>query len=290
MKKIILLNILLIVTLYATPKENMDGNKIVQSLDNRKAPLYTPFVENYILNEIKALRDENRDLKVMVNTELAERELRVTDKAINYATSTMNNMFYIIAAASSILVLLGWNSLRDLNDRLKGMVDEKIQKVISGYEERMEKLEYDLSQRSQQVLKNQEEIARTNTIHSLWMRAGLETTAGGKIDIYDQILAIRPKDSEALSYKADAALEAGEAHWALSLSNRALAISPTNAYALFQRACAYSALGQADNALADLEKVLDENDQYIDDVLKEPEFDVIRNESRFVELLNKHKD
>lgn len=259
-----------------------------ERVDQLQKPLYNPFVENYILNELKTLRDENRNLKIDLHETLAKKELAVSSKAIDYATSTINNMFYIIAAASTILVFIGWSSFRETNEKIKITVDEQITKLIAENETRMQTMEQDLAKRSRQVLQNQEEIARTNTIHSLWMRANLEATPSGKIEIYDQILNMRPDDAEALTYKADAALDMGEANWALSLCNQAIAIDSEYPNALYQRACAYSALGYADNAIDDLEKALELNEHYADEIENEKEFDEIKKLERFSSVMEKY--
>ncbi|MFT7859694.1 MAG: tetratricopeptide repeat protein [Sulfurimonas sp.] len=272
--------------LFAVSSESAKAPEQIKQLDK---PLYTPFVENYILNEIKTLRDENRKLRVDMHETFTKKELSVSDKAIEYATSTINNMFYIIAAATSILVFLGWNSFRDINERIRLTVDERISKVIDENEQRMQLVEEDLEKRSHQVLNNQAEIAKTNTIHSLWMRAGLEQTPHGRIEIYDEILKIRPQDPEAISYKADAALDMGEANWALSLSNQSIAIDPEYPNAYYQRACAYSALKLSDNAIDDLEKALELNENYTDEILNEKEFVELHENERFQKLLNRYQ-
>ncbi|NIV40532.1 MAG: tetratricopeptide repeat protein, partial [Anaerolineae bacterium] len=51
---------------------------------------------------------------------------KASDRAIQYTTSTVNNIFYIIAAAASIFVLVGWTSLRDIRHRLEEMVESKV--------------------------------------------------------------------------------------------------------------------------------------------------------------------
>lgn len=268
-----------------TKPEDQQIEAKIPELDDK---MFTPFVELYVLEELKLLRQENRDLKVELFDTITQKELKVARSAIDYATSTINNMFYIIAAASSILVLLGWNSLRDVNDRIKNTVEEQINRLIRDNETRMNNLEVDLAERSHQVLKNQEEIAKTNTIHSLWMRAGLESTPNGKIEIYDHILSMRPNDAEVLSYKADAALEMGEANWALSLANQALSIDETYPNALYQRACAFAVLGYPDNAIDDLEKALEDNEYYIEEIMRDRAFESIREAGRFVEIIEKY--
>ncbi|RXJ96281.1 hypothetical protein CRV02_14615, partial [Arcobacter sp. CECT 8989] len=139
-----------------------------------------------------------------------------------------------IAAATSLLVIVGWTSIKDTNEKVKNMIDEKTSKIIQEYEERLLNFEKDLESRSKQVKRNQHEIEVTNTIHSLWLRASQESTAAGKVEIYDEMLNIRPDEVEALTYKADAVLEMGEANWALNLTNQALEIDNSYANAYYQ--------------------------------------------------------
>ena len=89
------------------------------------------------------------------------------------------------------------------------------------------------------------------------MRAGIEATHQAKIDVYDQILSINPKDMEALAYKADEVLDMDEPQWALNLCNKALLIDENYAYAYYQRACANSTLNLLDAAIEDLKRAIE---------------------------------
>ncbi len=272
-------------TLLSSSEHNATIDQKIASLQK---PLYNPFVENYILNELKTLRDENRDLKNELYDRLAKKEVDISNSAINYATSTINNMFYIIAVASTFLVLIGWGSIKDMNEKISTIVDERVSTVIAKYEVRMHTIEKDLEKRSAQVLQNQKDIERTNTIHSLWMRASQENTSSGKIEIYDEILSLRDNDTEALTYKAQATLELGEINWALNLVNQALAIDPNYPNALYQRAKVYSVLGLKESAIEDLEKALDINDHYIDEIENQEEFLALHETLKFKTLINKY--
>lgn len=260
----------LLIVVFSFGKE--DPQKIQNKVDSLQKPLYNPFVENYILHELKQLRDENRDLKVTLHETLAKKEIEMSNNAISYATSTINNMFYILAAATSLLVVIGWTSIKDMNDKVKKIVDEKVSKVIDEYESRMQSVEIDLEKRSKQVLKNQKAIETTNIVHSLWMRASQETTLNGKVEIYDEILELRPDDVEAIIFKADSVLDLGEANWALNLTNQALQIDEKYADGYYQRAKVYSVLGFVDNAIEDLQQAIKLNEQYIQEIPKEQEF------------------
>src|SRR5690606_31855554 len=96
-------------------------------LDSVDQPLFKPLIERYILDEIKSLRQENQSLKAEVTKQVAEAKVESSDRAINYTTSTINNIFYIITAAASLLVLLGWRSLNDIKKSLKIDMAKKIQ-------------------------------------------------------------------------------------------------------------------------------------------------------------------
>ncbi|AXX92589.1 hypothetical protein CPU12_01845 [Malaciobacter molluscorum LMG 25693] len=291
MKKLLLLLVPMILfsSIYAKDIEKPSQEKIDKKLNSLKKPLFTPFVENYILNDLKQLRDDNKKLKVELYKRLAEKEVEISTNAINYATSTINNIFYIIAAASSLLVIIGLNSIRDVNQKIRTIVDEKVSKVIDDYEKRMSLIEKDLDKRSKQVLQNQKEIEKTNTIHSLWIRAAQETTPSGKIEIYDDILKIKPYDAEALTYKAEAALELEEANWALHLANQALNIDDDYPNAFYQKAKANAVLGYSDFAINDLEKALMLNEQYIEEIENEEEFDSLNENKKFITLIKKYK-
>lgn len=258
------------------------ANKEIKEL---KKPLYSPFVENYILHEIRQLRDENRNLRIELHETLAKKEVEISNNAIGYATSTINNMFYIIAAATSLLVIIGWSSIKDTNEKVKNMIDEKTSKIIEEYEERLLNFEKDLEKRTKQVKQNQHEIEVTNTIHSLWLRASQESTPVGKVEIYDEILNIRPDEVEALTYKADAVLDMGEGHWALNLANQAIGIDDSYPNAYYQRSKIYAALGQDDNAIVDLEKAIDLNDQYVQEIENDHEFDNLKTNEKVQELI-----
>ena len=277
MLRAVLLMVLICIGMQAV--DNKQSNKIQQRVNSLNKPLYNPFVENYILQELKQLREENRDLKIDLHKTLAQKEVQISNNVVNYATSTINNMFYIIAAATSILVIMGWNSLRDINEKFKLKIDEKTSQIVQEYEERMNVFERDLAKRARQVKQNEQEIEITNTIHSLWLRATKESTPSGKIEIYDEILTIRPDDIEAIVYKAEAVLDMGEANWSLSLTNHALQIDKNYANAYYERAKAYAVLDSEESAVADLQKAVELNEQYLEEIETEPEFQ---------ELLSKH--
>src|SRR5210317_641 len=63
-----------------------------------------PLVERFILDELRSLRIENMQVKNDLEKRLARAEIKQTDRAARYMTDTIGNIFYLIAAATSILI------------------------------------------------------------------------------------------------------------------------------------------------------------------------------------------
>jgi len=110
-------------------------------------------------------------------------ELNAVDKAVTYLTNTVNYFFYPIASATSILVLVGWTSIRDIKKRVHSLPDEEISKLVMEYEQRLHAIELQLNQKTQHIQENREEIERTQELQSLWLRAAQENKASDKIGL-----------------------------------------------------------------------------------------------------------
>lgn len=212
------------------------------------------FRENWILGELRSIRNDMMEYRNDMNRIVIDRELEVADKAMGYATSTVTYFFYLIAAAASLLALAGWSTIRDLKDNIRVNAEKEVGRLTREYESRLADLEQELQSKSSTIAANQEEIERTNEIHRLWLKAGKEPSPEARIRLYDHILELRPDDAEAIAWKADAVLELGEHRWALSLCDHVLEMHDDDAHALYQRACAWVGLGEPERALDDLEQ------------------------------------
>lgn len=262
----------------AEPPADEQVDAGVSALDK---PLYSPFIERYVLDEVRAVRVDIERYRSDLLERMAGRELELTDRAVTYATDTVTYFFYLIAAASSVLIIIGWNSMRELKEQVKHAADEKVSQLIAEYESRLERVEKQIRERSTEIQENQEEIAITNEVQSLWVRANQETSWEQKIRYYDAILKLRPDSAEALTHKADAALELSEPHEAIALCNKALEVDETNAHAYFQLACAYADLEAADIALEYLAKAVAHADDYRTYACEEVRLELLREDERF---------
>lgn len=249
----------------ALEQKNIEENaeKTVNKLEK---PLYNPFVERYVLDELKQIRIDLAAQKNELIQQIVDREHHSVDRAVEYATDTVTYFFYLIAAATSVLVLVGWTSIHDIKQRVQSLADEEINKLIHEYENRLDNIERQLSQKTQHIERNREEIEMTQEAQALWLRAAQDNNPSTKIDIYDQILKLQFFDAEALTYKADAVLELNEPQWAVNLCHQALQVDPENSHAFYQLACAHTTLEQYEEAISYLQEAIKRNDHYRDGI------------------------
>lgn len=260
------------------------------TLDTELRTRLTPFMERYMLDELKALRTEMAKFQVKVTDDIVQKELNVADKAISYANVTVTYFFYLLAGAASVLAIVGWQSLRELKKTARDYAETEMKKITSTYEHKLKQIERELQRKTKVIAENYREIERFQEIHGLWLRASQEQSPQAKIDIYDQILDIKPGDLDAMTHKADAALMMNERQWALSLCNRVLQVDQQNAHALYQRACAHAGMGHEDQALSDLELAVQNNVHLGEVAADDEEFDQLRQHPRFIELTHEGAD
>lgn len=254
------------------------------AVDDLEKPLYSPFIERYVLDELKQIRTDMQAQRADFINQLMDREFGVTRQALDYSLNTVTYFFYVIAGASTLLVLVGWTSIRDIKERFQRMADERVGALVQEYEARLIQIEESIQSKTDRIAENEREIERTNELHSLWLKANQEPLPQNKIAIYDRILSLRPGDVEAFTYKADAALSLGEARWALSLADRAVAQDPENAHAHYQRACARAALNMIEEALDDLRTSIDLAPNYRIFARTDEAFDGLSDNAEFIAL------
>ncbi len=269
----------------ATPKKPTE-NQQQQALSQLQEPMYRPLIERYILDELRAVREDQMRLRADIEKKISHSQLDTADRAITYTTDTINNVLFLITAAASILVVVGWTSFRDIKSKVEDIVSLRVGTITDEYEKRLQVIEEKLRERSEEILNNQKKISITNEVHSLWMRANLESDMNSKIEIYDEILNRKPEDVEAIAYKADALLELGQTNTAIALCNQALEIDSDYGYAYWQRACAYSMLYKHADAMADIRMALEYAPNLKNELQHEPAFASLADNQSFNELVN----
>lgn len=259
--------------------------KETQDIETLKEPIYNPFIERYVLDELRQLRVDMNDLHIEVTKEVVDRELKATSRAVGYATDTITYFFYLIAGISSILLLVGWTSIREIKEKVMNLADEKVSKVIQEYEERLKKLEDELTRKSRGITSAQKRLSQHQDIHTLWLKAAQETISSNRMAIYDQILELDPNNVEAFTYKADEALDIDEPLWAINLCHQALKIDPQNKHAFYQMAGAYASMDKPTESIEFLKKALEGSEGYKEQVQADPVFEKIKDNPEFMALI-----
>lgn len=279
-KEIVIMNIIKQITLIILILLALLGN--LKAEEEPKIPmLERPLIERYILDELKAVRMDNQQTRVYMEQHIAQLKIEDSDRAARYMTDTIANIFYLIAAATSILFFAGWNSLRDIRSKTEDIIETSIEMITEQYKQELATLQDKVQEQSQIVLDNQKNIYNAQLIHSYWMRSNLETNAQAKIDLYDEILKINDSDAEVYAYKADAVLDLDEYEWALNLSNKAIEIDNEYGYAYWQRSCAQAKLENFKEAVKDLEKAIEKSPSLKEEIENEPYFTTLRTSNEF---------
>ncbi|MFT7880702.1 MAG: tetratricopeptide repeat protein [Sulfurimonas sp.] len=271
--------------------------EVENHIESLKEPMYKPLIERYLIDEVKNLRIEQQNLRVETNEKIAQARVDFSDRAMNYMTNTVNIIFLILTAVASLIAIFGWKSLKDAREQTKLIVKQRLEEITEEYTHKLTQIEMQMQQRSEDIIHNQENIARSNEIHALWRRSTLEDNIQAKVDIYDQILSLDKNNVEALTYKADAVLDLGEKEWALNLCNQALELDDKYAYSYWQRSCVNAELHHSNSAIRDIRKAVELSPVLVTDIDTEKSFDKIRNEEAFVQfvtqelpLLQKNQD
>lgn len=260
-------------------------SRVEEAVENLEEPLFSPFIERYVLDELRQLRIDMAAQRAEFIQQIVDRQVESIDRGVTYATNAVTYFFYLIAGVSSILVLVGWTSIREMKERVQSLADEQISKLVTEYEERLHAIESQLNQKTQHIEENREEIELTRDVQALWLRAQQENNPANKIKVYDQILKLRHADGEALTYKADAVLELGEPQWAVNLCHQALETDPENIHAYYQLACAYTAMNQYEEAIRYLGELLEKTDTYREEIIQDPALKPLHTLEKFKKML-----
>lgn len=286
MRRLILISWLVLISWGPTLQASeLNHDRETQDIESLEKPLYNPFMERYVMDELRQLRVDMNRLEVGLTKEVVNRELSATQRVMTYATDTVTYFFYLIAGISSILLLVGWSSLRDVKERIYGVADAKVNEVIDIYEKRLEALEEELHRKSRGITSAQKRLSQHQDIHSLWLKAGQEQILSNRLAIYDEILELDGENTEAMTYKADVLLEMNEPMWAMNFCHQALKIDPENKHALYQLAGAHALLKQTDEALNYLRKALRGAEGLLEEVKTDPNFEGLLDLPEFQALI-----
>lgn len=275
--KVFLLQLLLCAFVYAQEAEQNHSSKNI---------LDKPLIERYILDELKELRVNQLKLKEEVTKQITSSELSISDRALTYTADTVNNVFYIIAVVSSLLLLIGLKSFKDIKENSELILETKILELTKNYESRLLDIESKAKHRFELITKTQEQVEKSQKVSSLWKRAEIEENLQEKLNLYDEILKIAPQDIETIVYKADTLLDLEETRWALSLCNQAIKLDSNYALSHWQRACANAKLENTESAIEDIKIAIELNPTLQEELHNEESFCVLHDNKHFKDLIS----
>jgi len=122
--------------------------------------------------------------------------------------------------------------------------------------------------------------------HGLGRKAEAEATQHRALHLAERHIEMHPDDARALYFGAGILARFGEKARSLDWARRALAIDPEETSILYNVACVYALLGQNEDAIACLEKVLAHGAFYKNWAAKDADLDTLRSDPRFHSLLS----
>jgi serine/threonine protein kinase/Flp pilus assembly protein TadD len=121
--------------------------------------------------------------------------------------------------------------------------------------------------------------------HGLGREADAMATERRALELAEKHISIHPDDPRALYLGAGIHVRMGDRKTAKDWARRALELDPEESSVLYNVACVYSLLGQADDAISCLSKVMQHGTFYKNWAAKDSDMDHIRSDPRFQALL-----
>jgi tetratricopeptide (TPR) repeat protein len=126
------------------------------------------------------------------------------------------------------------------------------------------------------------------TYEALGLTTEAEATARQLLEMMPNYLLQNPDDSRARMFYGITLLETGDRERAIAEGAAALELSPGDSVMLYNGACLYSRLGETRRAVATLREAIAAGVTNYAWMKHDPDFDPIRNDPEFIELMQGH--
>jgi tetratricopeptide (TPR) repeat protein len=126
--------------------------------------------------------------------------------------------------------------------------------------------------------------------HEAWNNRGIALRNLGRLEeaitSYDNALKFKPDLHEAWYNRGFVLLNLGRLEEAITSYDNALKFKPDDANTYYNKSCAYALQENIDLAIANLQQAINLDSKYLEMAKTDTDFDKIRNDSRFINLLN----
>ncbi len=245
------------------------------------------YTEYFLLYEARNLRKDLEETKRDLYQEFADRELSMMDRASSYTVNTMTYFFYLITIGAALLALSGWRTIRDLKNSANEKVQEQIDRMLLGFQDRMHKIEADLTKKGEEILQQQEELERLQQLNSLWVQANRERDDAKKLDILEEIRELDPENSDAMIMKSNTYIRLEMFAQALELANQVLEVDTDSSSAYYAKARALAQMGEEniEEAIESLRNAFNLSSAWREYKGLEEDFEPLKKNKEFKSLL-----
>jgi tetratricopeptide (TPR) repeat protein len=264
------------------PAEIESDPEIEQAAENLEL---NPTTERYVLYELRDLRRDIEKTKLEVLEEVVDRQMVAIDKALSYSAGVVNFFWFFLSFVTGVVALVGWKSFRDVKNTARDLVHEEVKNTLKKSQEQFKKLELDLKHKEEEIIKNQEELAKLQRISKLWIQVNRERDDRQRLNFLDELLELEPDSTEALVMKAGSYARLHIAEAAIETATKALEINPNQSMALYHRAHAHVLLKNVEDAISDLNYALKLAPVIRQNLEAEKDFDDIRDLPEYQGLL-----
>lgn len=268
MKKIFLSFIIILFSFNITFSAKEDKYKVWEN-ENLVIPSELNFTERFYITELKDLRSMLESLKREVFVELQAREIWAIDKALSYSSNAVSFFSILITILVTSIWIVWWKTIWDIKKTIKESIDRETQKIIENFQEKILELE------------------KEQKINILWRQFNSSESDKEKLLILDKVYNLNPDSQYALIERSNIYLNMWLYEKVIEITSIIISSERRKhlTQAIFNRACAYSQIEQIDNAINDLNSLLQLSPDYKNNISENKYFENILKNPRLKELL-----
>lgn len=209
----------------------------IDSVDSNNSDVFVPeeidWTQRFILTELKELRIDQETLKREIYQDIQSREISAIDKALSYSANTVNFFFVLLTVVIAWFWIVWWKTIWDIKNATKASMDRETKKIISQFQKKIEELE------------------KEQKINILWRQYNTSDSDKEKINILDRIYYLKPESQFVTIEKSNVYLSMWLYDKVIEITDPIVSWDRAKhqPHAFYNRACAFNALDDKDNAI-----------------------------------------